>query len=96
MKREFVKAEVKVIKFECEDILTGNSTNPDIQLFDELGAYISKKYDEGYQIYDSQFKLGPAKNNVTGYGLYYAGWGWMSVSEFKKRSDLMGKISNCM
>lgn len=57
MKRQFVKAEVKVIKFECEDILT-RSLNGD-------GTIDRSEIPEGYgisRIYHLNYKDGKIIN----------------------------------
>ena len=97
MKKEFVKAEVQVIKFECHDILTGPSTDENFYRNDKLGAYVRKGDNLMNQIYNTDYTLGIRENNVEGPGLgLFGAWGWMSIEKFKANSDLMSSISSCM
>lgn len=76
MKREFVKAEVQVIKFECQDVLTGPSANveghtwtsfnPPVAGYSGFWGY-STIGKNAQIIKDSNFKYNPSENKFYRY-----------------------------
>lgn len=89
MKREFVKAEVQVIKFECQDVLTSATNTPIPDSHESYDVpYLGKTFINSStgQIANTSFTV---KANI-GDGLYYIGL----FGTYQQKKDAVDKCSN--